>query len=117
MSSNSGYSRWEEGAATPFKFSEIGASLTGKFVKMRELSSHGESFQVVIIEDDEGNLRSVGGAFLKRIFGGFPPNQGIRVIITYVGEKPIKDRVSPMRTYNVDVNDNDMEKIVNYQRP
>jgi hypothetical protein len=116
MSNNEKYSKWDGGASTPFRFFEIGDSLTGQFVKMKELSSHGEAFEVVIVKDDEGNLRSVGGAFLVRTFREFPSHQGIRVIITYVGEIKIKDRGSPMKNFNVEVHDDDREKIENYRR-
>jgi hypothetical protein len=116
MNSHDEYSTWDGGTPTPYKFENPGDSFTGKFVEIRQISTDKGQFELVIFEDDEGQIVSHSGAALKRVFREFPSHQGIRVRITYLNDIKLKTQASPMKNFRVEVHGEDQEKVENHKK-
>lgn len=100
------------GAPIQFKFKKPGDSIIGRFVGMKSFQdSENKYFTVIILDTGNGEMSSIGGAYLVNQFERYPA--GVVTKVTYKNDIDT-GQPSPMKNFTIEMSQSDKALVAEY---
>lgn len=100
------------GAPIQFKFKKPGDSIIGRFVGMKTFQdTENKYFTVIILDTGNGEMSSIGGAYLVNQFERYPA--GVVTKVTYKNDIDT-GQPSPMKNFTIEMSQADKALVAEY---